>query len=67
MSRFFILFLFLISISKVAATNNDVDWWIADEYVNNSSLQYKWGIEYIKRIAFKRNDAVLDIGSGDGR
>jgi trans-aconitate 2-methyltransferase len=43
------------------------DWWVAEDYVKNANLQYKWGIQYIKSLPFKQNDKVLDIGSGDGR
>ena len=41
--------------------------WDPEDYENNSSNQKQWADEIISGIQFKSNEAVLDIGCGDGK
>ena len=41
--------------------------WNAKDYQGNSAVQQKWARELISKIRFKGNEAVLDIGCGDGK
>lgn len=44
-----------------------VDHWNAKKYSENSNLQYGLATNALHHCSFKNNDAVLDIGCGDGR
>jgi len=60
--------LFCTSLSfQSGAKGLEKDWWIADEYIKKSSLQYKWGVDYIMAFPLKGDEHILDIGAGDGR
>jgi trans-aconitate 2-methyltransferase len=41
--------------------------WNAKEYSKNSTNQYAWGQELIPKLTLKGNEALLDIGCGDGK
>lgn len=41
--------------------------WDAKDYQDNSSAQQKWARELIAKMELKGNEAVLDIGCGDGK
>lgn len=40
---------------------------LADDYKNNSGLQWEWAITSLKDFPFSLNDKVLDVGCGDGK
>ena len=41
--------------------------WNPEDYARNSSAQLVWARELISRMAFTGSEAVLDVGSGDGK
>jgi trans-aconitate 2-methyltransferase len=41
--------------------------WDAEDYLNFSSEQQKWGRELIAKLNLKEDDEVLDIGCGNGK
>jgi trans-aconitate methyltransferase len=41
--------------------------WNAADYADHSSAQAKWGRELIDRLNLRGDEAVLDIGCGDGK
>jgi trans-aconitate methyltransferase len=41
--------------------------WNADDYAKHSSSQYKWARELIPKLKLSGNEALLDIGCGDGK
>jgi trans-aconitate 2-methyltransferase len=41
--------------------------WDAEKYQKSSPVQQKWAKELISRLALKGNEAILDIGCGDGK
>jgi len=41
--------------------------WNADDYAKHSSGQYKWAKELIPKLKLSGNEALLDIGCGDGK
>ncbi|MDD1723565.1 MAG: class I SAM-dependent methyltransferase, partial [Methanospirillum sp.] len=40
--------------------------WNPEDYTGSSHAQKNWGNEFLKDLTFRNNDAILDIGSGDG-
>lgn len=40
---------------------------LADDYKNNSGLQWDWAVESIEHFSFNPNDKILDVGCGDGK
>jgi len=43
------------------------DVWDAENYIENSALQYQWGKKYLNVLKLKGDETVLDVGCGDGR
>ena len=41
--------------------------WNAEDYAKNSSNQFEWAKELIPKLKLKGNEALLDIGCGDGK
>ena len=41
--------------------------WNAQDYAKNSSNQFQWAKELIPKLKLKGNEALLDIGCGDGK
>ena len=41
--------------------------WNAKDYAKNSANQYAWAQELIPKLELKGNEALLDIGCGDGK
>lgn len=41
--------------------------WDAKDYSKNSQNQYQWAKELIPKLKLKGNEALLDIGCGDGK
>jgi trans-aconitate methyltransferase len=41
--------------------------WNAEDYAKNSSNQYRWAQELIPKLQLNGNEALLDIGCGDGK
>ena len=41
--------------------------WNAQDYAKNSQNQFQWAQELIPKLKLKGNEAVLDIGCGDGK
>ena len=41
--------------------------WNADDYAKHSSSQYEWAKALIPKLKLRGNEAVLDIGCGDGK
>ena len=41
--------------------------WDAKDYAENSQNQYQWAKELIAKFKLKGNEALLDIGCGDGK
>jgi len=41
--------------------------WNAEDYAKNSASQYKWAKELIPKLKLSGNEALLDIGCGDGK
>jgi trans-aconitate 2-methyltransferase len=41
--------------------------WNAEDYARNSTAQFTWAQELIGKLALRMNEAVLDIGCGDGK
>ncbi len=41
--------------------------WNAEDYAKNSANQYAWAQELIPKLNLQGNEAVLDIGCGDGK
>ncbi len=41
--------------------------WDAEDYAKNSSNQYEWAKELIPKLNLTGNEALLDIGCGDGK
>jgi trans-aconitate 2-methyltransferase len=41
--------------------------WNAADYARNSANQYSWAKELIPKLQLKGNEALLDIGCGDGK
>ncbi len=41
--------------------------WNAKDYAANSQNQLKWAKELIPKLCLKGNEALLDIGCGDGK
>jgi trans-aconitate methyltransferase len=41
--------------------------WNAEDYERNSQAQQKWARELIGKLSLKGNEAVLDLGCGDGK
>jgi trans-aconitate 2-methyltransferase len=41
--------------------------WDADDYAKHSSPQYTWARELIPKLKLSGNEALLDIGCGDGK
>ncbi len=41
--------------------------WDAKDYAKNSQNQYQWTKELIPKLKLKGNEALLDIGCGDGK
>lgn len=43
------------------------DYWNGEAYAENSDLQTTWALSYLEQLQLKGDEAVLDIGCGDGR
>jgi trans-aconitate 2-methyltransferase len=41
--------------------------WDASDYAQNATAQYVWAQSLIERLALKGDEAILDLGCGDGR
>ncbi len=41
--------------------------WDAEDYARNSSAQLEWATELMVKLALKGDEALLDIGCGDGK
>ena len=41
--------------------------WNAQDYAKNSANQFQWAKELIPKLKLKGNEALLDIGCGDGK
>lgn len=41
--------------------------WDAGDYAQNATAQYAWAQSLIKRLALNGDEAILDLGCGDGR
>jgi len=41
--------------------------WNAQDYAKNSANQFQWAKELILKLKLRGNEAVLDIGCGDGK
>lgn len=41
--------------------------WDAKDYAKNSQNQFRWAKELIPKLKLKGNEALLDIGCGDGK
>jgi trans-aconitate methyltransferase len=41
--------------------------WNAEDYTNNSENQFQWAKELIPKLELQGDEALLDIGCGDGR
>jgi trans-aconitate 2-methyltransferase len=41
--------------------------WNAADYAQHSSAQFEWACELIDKLRLQENEAVLDLGCGDGR
>src|SRR5208337_2921803 len=41
--------------------------WNAQDYAKNSQNQFQWAKELIPKLKLKGNEAMLDIGCGDGK
>ncbi len=41
--------------------------WNAEDYAKHSSSQYEWAKELIPKLKLSGNEALLDIGCGDGK
>ena len=41
--------------------------WNAEDYANNSSNQFEWAKELIPKLKLHGDEAILDIGCGDGK
>ena len=41
--------------------------WDAKDYAKNSANQFQWAKELIPKLKLKGNEALLDIGCGDGK
>lgn len=41
--------------------------WNAEDYARNSQNQFRWAQELIPKLRLKGNEALLDIGCGDGK
>lgn len=41
--------------------------WDAGEYARHSTAQAAWAVELLERLELRGNEAVLDIGCGDGK
>ena len=41
--------------------------WDAEDYARNSSAQLEWATELMTKVALKGDEAILDIGCGDGK
>ncbi len=41
--------------------------WNPAEYARSSAAQLKWANELMSRLALKGNEALLDLGCGDGK
>lgn len=64
-----ILFTYLLLFSSTAfALNHCGENWIAEDYVANGLLQFKWAKKFLfDRYTWSGNEQILDIGCGDGR
>lgn len=40
---------------------------LAEEYQNNSNLQWDWATESLRQFSFNPLDKILDVGCGDGK
>lgn len=65
MYRWFRYGLFLLTIQSCClfAGEGIVD---AEDYKNNSSLQWKWAMESLEKFPIDERDKILDVGCGDG-
>jgi len=41
--------------------------WDAKDYAKNSQNQFQWAKELIPKLKLQSNEALLDIGCGDGK
>jgi trans-aconitate 2-methyltransferase len=41
--------------------------WDSEDYARHSAAQQEWALELIDKLALRGQEAVLDIGSGDGK
>ena len=41
--------------------------WNAQDYAKNSANQFQWAKELIPKLKLRGNEALLDIGCGDGK
>ena len=41
--------------------------WNSEEYAKNSAAQFEWALELIAKLRLRGDEAVLDVGSGDGK
>ena len=41
--------------------------WDSEDYARHSAAQQEWALELIDKLALRGGEAVLDIGSGDGK
>lgn len=41
--------------------------WDAKDYAKNSQNQFQWAKELIQKLKLQGNEALLDIGCGDGK
>jgi trans-aconitate methyltransferase len=48
-------------------TSKDLKQWNGEGYHHHSQIQFAWAQEMLKRISFRGDEHVLDIGCGDGK
>jgi trans-aconitate 2-methyltransferase len=55
--------------NSVGSTTNNMQKysWDAEDYAQNSSNQFEWAKELVPKLNLKGDEALLDIGCGDGR
>ena len=41
--------------------------WDAEQYARNSSAQFQWALELLRKLALRGDERILDIGCGDGK
>lgn len=49
------------------ATTTPAHNWNAQDYAENSSVQYAWALDIIRKLKLSESESVLDVGCGDGK